>query len=761
MSSTKTDRLNGVTDGVAVKAPCRVATTVNITLSGLQTVDGVALAAGDRVLVKNQSTASQNGIYVASTGPWARAADFDGSGDAVRGTRVYVNFGSVGQNTVYTCTASDPISFGTSTIPFARDTLNTGDADAVIYQQSVAATTVSVGDKLRERVSVKDFGATGDGATDDTAAVQAALAYAASVSDKRILYFPAGDYRLTTLTSPLILPSNIIVCGDGMEVTQIRWADTASGRHLFNTPGGESRENIAIQDIHLRGSHDTNVSEVGAYPIVLESTTQNVRIDRVKVTYSRVFGMAVREADSVFVSGCVVEHCAADGISVYGCRRLRITDNSIRNCDDDAISFGTEHSRAASFRTEAVITGNVIANAQGINGTGVNNVVIANNQLRNIKTRGISLLWDDGFGGLGSNTIYGVVIEGNTINNVLNLSSVESAGNSNFYISVQAKQQAGSGSSIPGEPNGSGVFTSLLGALDNMGTSAALGGAHWVKIANNVLIRTMRAGDSFSAYGDGDVYERDGAYDPTLTDAMIDGPGIQTIGVRNSIISGNIIANIAIPIEPFGPSSAYISDGTVISGNLLYNFKSFGVAMSGDGIRTNVRIVNNVFDGDPFCANSGRNSNGTWQTQWALPAIYAQGEKGLDVSFNVFRNVSIPVDSSEPVNLVGNRVDCKPVDVGFSTSNGGVGFVPSASESYYHFVVETDPSNAAFGQLITAPVRESSSIPTSGTYVRGHFVRDVSYPIGAGKIRLGWARLTTGTGHTAGTDWSPVYGTTS
>ena len=52
-----------------------VATTANITLSGTQTIDGVAVVAGNRVLVKNQTTASQNGIYVVAAGAWARASD--------------------------------------------------------------------------------------------------------------------------------------------------------------------------------------------------------------------------------------------------------------------------------------------------------------------------------------------------------------------------------------------------------------------------------------------------------------------------------------------------------------------------------------------------------------------------------------------------------------------------------------------------------------------------------------------------------------
>lgn len=68
-----------------VKRTVKCATTANITLSGTQTIDGVAVAAGDRVLVKDQTTASQNGIYIASATAWSRAADADASSEIAGG----------------------------------------------------------------------------------------------------------------------------------------------------------------------------------------------------------------------------------------------------------------------------------------------------------------------------------------------------------------------------------------------------------------------------------------------------------------------------------------------------------------------------------------------------------------------------------------------------------------------------------------------------------------------------------------------------
>src|SRR5712672_2824549 len=79
---------------LAIKAPARVATTgSNITLSGLQTIDGVALAVGDRVLVKDQTDATTNGLYNAATGPWRRTLDANNNSEWTKGMMVLVTDG--------------------------------------------------------------------------------------------------------------------------------------------------------------------------------------------------------------------------------------------------------------------------------------------------------------------------------------------------------------------------------------------------------------------------------------------------------------------------------------------------------------------------------------------------------------------------------------------------------------------------------------------------------------------------------------------
>lgn len=119
MTSTVTDIRFGVNAGAAIKVPCRAATTAAITLSGEQTVDGVALVTGDRCLVKDQSSGVDNGIYNVDTGSWTRSPDFDGTYDAKTGTFVYITNGSISAGLFYTLSTADPITIGTTSLTFA------------------------------------------------------------------------------------------------------------------------------------------------------------------------------------------------------------------------------------------------------------------------------------------------------------------------------------------------------------------------------------------------------------------------------------------------------------------------------------------------------------------------------------------------------------------------------------------------------------------------------------------------------------------
>ena len=103
---------------VSVKDPVRVATTTNITLSGTQTIDGIALSILDRVLVKDQSTPANNGPYNVQSGAWTRTTDADISAEMKAGTLMWVNEGTVNGDKQFILTTNDPIVLGTTALVF-------------------------------------------------------------------------------------------------------------------------------------------------------------------------------------------------------------------------------------------------------------------------------------------------------------------------------------------------------------------------------------------------------------------------------------------------------------------------------------------------------------------------------------------------------------------------------------------------------------------------------------------------------------------
>ncbi len=112
--------VDNVVSGLNFHSPVRAATTANITLSGTQTVDGVALVAGDRVLVKNQTNQTENGIYVVSSSGWTRATDADNNptGEIAGGDFVFVLNGTVNAGFGYVCSNTTAITIGVTNVTY-------------------------------------------------------------------------------------------------------------------------------------------------------------------------------------------------------------------------------------------------------------------------------------------------------------------------------------------------------------------------------------------------------------------------------------------------------------------------------------------------------------------------------------------------------------------------------------------------------------------------------------------------------------------
>jgi hypothetical protein len=105
--------------GISWKQPVLCGTTVNITLSGLQTLDGITVIAGSRVLVKNQTTTSQNGIYLASATAWSRAPDAD-TWDELISAICFVESGTTLAGSAWYCTIQRGGTLGTTAITWSN-----------------------------------------------------------------------------------------------------------------------------------------------------------------------------------------------------------------------------------------------------------------------------------------------------------------------------------------------------------------------------------------------------------------------------------------------------------------------------------------------------------------------------------------------------------------------------------------------------------------------------------------------------------------
>ena len=210
--------------GLDVKASSRVATTVPVLLaSGLEngdTVDGVVLATNDRVLVKDQSTASENGIYVVqASGAAVRADDFDSSGKVTTGAFTFIAEGTTNGDQGFVLTTNDTITLGTTGLTFTQFSgtgqIEAGDA----LSKSGNTINVNVGTGIEvhsDALRIKsDAAGDGLGYTAGVISVNVGANTGLEItSDSVGIKLDAGISGLETTSSGLKIKSDI--AGDGI-----------------------------------------------------------------------------------------------------------------------------------------------------------------------------------------------------------------------------------------------------------------------------------------------------------------------------------------------------------------------------------------------------------------------------------------------------------------------------------------------------------------------------------------------------------------
>lgn len=238
MASPTTDRRLGLVGNTAIKAPVRVIATSNITLSGLQTIDGATLAADDRVLCTGQTAGAENLIYNASTGAWTLAKDSNGNYDLVKGTTVQVTDGTTYAGSYWRISTSGSITVGTTSITWERALANSLSAMS-FTQAGTGAVTRGGQDKMREvEINVEDFGSLGNSSTGDDSVLQLAMDYLHKLSDDSGVFGTLAFDGTIYLASPKNWGKNTRFVGRGRGFrSTIKPLAAFSGSYLFAIDG--------------------------------------------------------------------------------------------------------------------------------------------------------------------------------------------------------------------------------------------------------------------------------------------------------------------------------------------------------------------------------------------------------------------------------------------------------------------------------------------------------------------------------------------
>lgn len=197
MTSTITDRVYGESSGVAVKAPCiAVSAGIPLPLVGLTSVGSYTPNPGDRILVKDQTDPSTNGIYNASASAWQRTGDFDGPYDCVQGTLI-VAYLPTGVSLLYQLTTLTPI-IGTTPLTFLP-------YSPIAQQYPIVQAEINAGVTptlyFYPPGDLRRYGWLGDGVTNNYAAWQQALAVCVQAGIK--LIHPYGNGVINTASGTL------------------------------------------------------------------------------------------------------------------------------------------------------------------------------------------------------------------------------------------------------------------------------------------------------------------------------------------------------------------------------------------------------------------------------------------------------------------------------------------------------------------------------------------------------------------------------
>lgn len=655
-------------------------------------------------------------------------------------------------------------------------------------------------------INMYQYGAVGDGVTDDWAAYRHLLRHASA--NNITMHIPEGNFFIGTGQGGMALLGSLKMTGEGEKSAITReevQGTTAPG--ILNYTSTTRLPYVEITDVTFMGQYDVLQEE--------RSTTYAYikNVDHVNITgcaFKNISFLvtAFESCKNVHMSNNLLENCARDGLRAIGCNKVTITGNSFKRLHDDAIAIHTNPASTISSieKTQIVVANNNLEECQGIAILGGQNVSVTGNVLTRTNIRGISVVAGDLEG---KNTPYAITITGNTITDMMaRVWSTDGWVTLNWEPILtgsytRAIEVTGTGSNLtadktyqlgtngfPQQPYG--LVTNTDTTLENV--IAATGA---VNISSNTISRTIPYGVPFSSLGYGTLWAKNGTPPDLVTGS--DAWKVAGIYILGDFADLNITSNVlsglyeGIHFGVKGGSTANsIHNSCKITGNTFIDIHKMAIAnynpqSSYHTDFRSIQITGNYFDLDPFylgnvdydqtapVSSKFRRTNGSWAVS------YVTGEKfevrsgfisrnkltgSVKLSDNVFKNTCIICADNvaggalELPNCVEFKSNTLWIGVGSSVAtfgdlNLGIGQLDLLTTGSHHVYYDCDTLSVSYGTVEDDAVAYTGT-PTGSYYMRGKEVLRAN-PYSGSWVKL--VRATTGSGNVLGVDWLQVDAT--
>lgn len=638
---------------------------------------------------------------------------------------------------------------------------DTGGSSLVGFiQAGTGAVATDVQSKLRESVSVKDFGAVGDGVTDDTAAIQAALNYVNSVGGG-VVYLPPGRYRKADTSATLVIYSNTTLKGAG-DGSVMFFDDRPENPVVSYFLEANAVSNIAFSDFRIEGTILTYLVATNAKQLLTGNGIDGLKMSGVTIYGCRAFATAFTKVKNASFVGNHLEYVLRDGIRCTHSYNVTVTGNTFKRVSDNPVALHSKDDFAEMVSSGFTVTGNVFEECDTVSVLGAKSLNVTGNTFRRSLSQAVYVGIPGATFEEGNTTMLSINISNNVINDCFAFYS-----NSAIRV-VSYARNIGGLSAQPGVTVAPYAYD-YINDTDEGGRVVV--GTHGVIISNNIVQRTLPNVAKYTDWGYGQLFDRNVAgflRDPAITDDSFKIHGISIVeAVKNLRITDNSISGLGTGMNTVlfsvsSTSNIVDFDDVIIESNSFVDCPGAGIGMTAIGASAkNIIIRNNLFDLDPYFRAASHNADNTWSSSGSVMGVQAGTTiSAAFISGNIFKNCGQPSDAILANSWTReNLIFCQPAATGDNAGNKGVRNLSNLRDNLY-VVYDANPVSATYGRITTMPAQVGTSMPTAGTYVQGHFVRNpapsVSGSGGSQYVVFGWLRVTTGSAHVLNTDWSEL-----